>query len=169
MANAFQDMLEAFVLTKKILAVNADNASSNDTQITKLDQLDNMFHKDNRVRCFNHTLQLSAKALLKPFNVALSGPATSDDEFNEDEDQNMITLANEENDIGDEEELNEEADVEDADVKDDDIDELDKLHHNEQNKLLKETALVHEVVTKVCIQTWKLHMFRCSVLAILLV
>ena len=31
MANAFQDMLEVFGLTKKILAVNADNASSNDT------------------------------------------------------------------------------------------------------------------------------------------
>ena len=121
------------------------------------------------MRCFNHTLQLSAKALLKPFNVALSGPATGDDEFNEDEDRNMITLANEENDIGDEEELNEEADVEDIDVEDDDIDELDELHHNERNKLLKETTLVHEVVTKVCIQSQKLHMFRCSVLAILLV
>ena len=47
MANAFQEMLEVFGLTKKILAVNADNASSNDTQIMKLDQLDNMFHKDN--------------------------------------------------------------------------------------------------------------------------
>ena len=113
-------------------------------------------------------LQLSTKALLKPFNVALSGLATSDDEFNEDEDGNMTTLANEENDIGDNEELNEEADVEDVDVKDDDIDELDELHHNEWNKLLKETTLVCEVVTKVCIQTWKLHMFRCSVLAILL-
>ena len=68
------------------------------------------------------------------------------------------------NDIGDEEELNEEADVEDIDVEDDDIDELDELHPNEWNKLLKETTLVCEVVTKVCIETWKLHIFRCSVL-----
>ena len=48
-ANAFQEMLEVFGMTKKILAVNADNTSLNDTQIMKLDQLDNMFHKDNQV------------------------------------------------------------------------------------------------------------------------
>src|SRR5258705_11663448 len=73
MANAFQDMLERFGLTEKILAFNADNATPNDVQTIKLDQLDNSFKEENRVRCFNHTLQLSAKSLLKPFNLALSG------------------------------------------------------------------------------------------------
>jgi hypothetical protein len=72
MANAFQDMLEKSGLTTKILAINADNATSNDTQTTKLDQLDNSFDEENRVRCFNHTLQLSVKSLLKPFNTAIS-------------------------------------------------------------------------------------------------
>jgi len=43
MANAFQKMLEQFRLTEKNLAVNADNATSNDMQTTKLDQLDNHF------------------------------------------------------------------------------------------------------------------------------
>ncbi|KAG1724798.1 hypothetical protein EDB19DRAFT_1834044 [Suillus lakei] len=47
MAKAFQAMLERFGLTKRILAVNADNATANDAQTTKL---------------------LSAKALLKPFS-----------------------------------------------------------------------------------------------------
>ena len=41
MANAFQKMLEQFGLTEKILSVNADNASPNNTLTTKLDQLDN--------------------------------------------------------------------------------------------------------------------------------
>ena len=47
MANAFQKMLEQFGLTEKILAVNANNATSNDTQTTELDQLDNTFEKEN--------------------------------------------------------------------------------------------------------------------------
>jgi len=47
MANAFQKMLEQFRLTEKILAVNADNATLNDTQTTKLDQLDNHFKEEN--------------------------------------------------------------------------------------------------------------------------
>ena len=64
MAKAFQNMLEHFGLTQKILAFNADNATANDKQTTKLGALDNSFNEANRVRCFNHTLQLSAKALL---------------------------------------------------------------------------------------------------------
>jgi hypothetical protein len=76
MAKAFQAMLERFGLTEKILAFNADNATANDKQTTKLDALNNSFEEANRVRCFNHTLQLSAKALLAPFNTAISGKAT---------------------------------------------------------------------------------------------
>jgi hypothetical protein len=49
MAIAFQNMLKRFGLDGKILAVNADNATSNDTQTTKLDALDNSFDKENRV------------------------------------------------------------------------------------------------------------------------
>jgi len=41
MAIAFQNMLKQFELNGKILAFNADNATSNDTQTTKLDVLDN--------------------------------------------------------------------------------------------------------------------------------
>ena len=49
MVNVFQKMLQQFGLTKKILAINADNATSNDMQTIKLDQLDNAFDKENRV------------------------------------------------------------------------------------------------------------------------
>ena len=71
MALAFQDMLERFGLTQKILAVNADNATANDKQTMKLSKLANSFEEEHRARCFNHTIQLSAKTLLKPFNTAL--------------------------------------------------------------------------------------------------
>jgi hypothetical protein len=47
MANTFQNMLQQFGLTEKIHAVNADNATLNDTQTTKLDQLDNTFDEEN--------------------------------------------------------------------------------------------------------------------------
>ncbi|KAG1866361.1 hypothetical protein C8R48DRAFT_600350, partial [Suillus tomentosus] len=64
LARAFQKMLEDFGLTQKILAFNGDNATSNDTQTTTLNQLPNLFAKENHACCFNHTLQLSAKTLL---------------------------------------------------------------------------------------------------------
>ena len=45
MVKAFQAMLKCFGLTEKILAVNADNATANDKQTTKLDSLNNSFNK----------------------------------------------------------------------------------------------------------------------------
>ena len=81
MAIVFQKMLKKFGLSKKILFFNADNASSNNMQMMKLDQLGNSFNKENCACCFNHTLQLLAKTLLKPFNLALSGKAAEDDEM----------------------------------------------------------------------------------------
>ena len=72
MAKAFQCILEQYGLTQKIHAVNADNATTNDRQTTKLAALNNSFEEANCVWCFNHTLQLSTKALLVPFNTAIS-------------------------------------------------------------------------------------------------
>ena len=51
--------------------MNADNATSNDTQGESLAEMPNSFALENRIWCFNHTLQLSAKTLLRPFNVGL--------------------------------------------------------------------------------------------------
>ncbi|KAM6490968.1 hypothetical protein JOM56_013588, partial [Amanita muscaria] len=58
LAKAFHDMLIEHGLTCKILTFNGDNATSNDKQTTFLDKLPNSFNAINRVRCFNHTIQL---------------------------------------------------------------------------------------------------------------
>ncbi|KAJ7159187.1 hypothetical protein C8R43DRAFT_834604, partial [Mycena crocata] len=50
-----------------ILSFTADNAACNDTQTVHLAKLNSKFDPVYRVRCFNHTLNLSAKAILKPF------------------------------------------------------------------------------------------------------
>jgi hypothetical protein len=71
-------MLERFDLKGKILAFNGDNATSNDTQTTELSKMNNSFHEKNCIRCFNHTVQLSAKALLKPFSSCLTATMTDD-------------------------------------------------------------------------------------------
>jgi hypothetical protein len=151
MARAFQGMLERFGLTEKILSFNADNATSNDTQTTKLDQLDNAFEEANRVRCFNHTLQLSAKSLLKPFNAAISSSTTDDAAAQDVDDDDQAAYADDEEDERGEEE-EEEEDVEgvvEDDVEDDNIDELQELSEEERERVLEETAVVRETVSKV--------------------
>ncbi|KAJ7577822.1 hypothetical protein C8J56DRAFT_798148, partial [Mycena floridula] len=67
LATAFQEMLECYNIQDKILAFTADNATSNDKQTETLANLNNSFTAPNRVRCFNHTLNLSVKSLLRPF------------------------------------------------------------------------------------------------------
>jgi hypothetical protein len=51
LAKAFQDMLSHFEITDKVLAINANNATCNDTQMNTLAEMDNSFDEDNRVRC----------------------------------------------------------------------------------------------------------------------
>jgi hypothetical protein len=146
MAAAFQKMLERFGLTDKIHAVNADNASANNKLTAKLAALDNSFEKDNHVRCFNHTMQLSAKTLLAPFNTAISQKATQDDEMPEEEDD-QPTPDEDEDDEDDEDD--EEDDAQRADDEDDGIDELGELSESERAGILESTAAVRETVTKV--------------------
>ena len=106
-------ILEHFGLTERIHTVNDDNATSNDMQITKLHQLDNTLKEENWVWCFNHTLQLSAKALLKPFNIGLSRKVTDDDdEFTQDDDSDLVMFENDNKDEGDEEQASCEDDEE---------------------------------------------------------
>jgi hypothetical protein len=149
MAIAFQKMLKEFGLSEKMLSFNANNASSNDTQTTKLDQLDNSFDKENYTRCFNHTLQLLAKTLLKPFNLALSGKATEDDNMaitEEIEDPEGLLMPEDEGEGQDEDE--DEDKVMDHDDEDN-VDELAELSEDEQTRLLEDTAAVRQAVTKV--------------------
>ena len=158
MAKAFQRMLEQFGLTQKILAFNADNATANDKQTVKLDALDNSFEEANRARCFNHTLQLSAKTLLAPFNTAISGKAKDDglpegDDNDNDNDQLLLEL---EEEVDDAEEGVGDIDMDDED---DGINELQELSENEREQVLEDTTVVRETVTKVCTLPWSK---RCS-------
>lgn len=154
MATAFQGMLEQFGLTEKIHAVNADNATANDKQTTKLDALPNSFQEENRVRCFNHTMQLSAKSLLAPLNPAISQKATQDDEMPEEDDDQPLP----EDDAEDDED-NKEEDVEEEEDEDDGINELEELSEDEQVQVLEDTAEVRKTVTKVSYHKADIHCY----------
>ena len=138
MAKAFQDMLEQFGLSEKILGLNADNASANDKLTTKLSSLNNSFQEDYRARCFNHTMQLSAKTLLKPFNTGLSSRDV--DITDEEDDDLLIPEAEEEDD----------DDNNNKDDEDEGIDELETLSEEEQTQVLEDTAAVRTTLTRVC-------------------
>ena len=137
MANAFQAMLKRFGLTEKIIAVNADNTTANDKQTTKLATLDNSFEETNRVQCFNHTFQLSVKALLVPFNTAISGKATHDSEVLEEDNINESLPEVEQDNDGN------------GNDDDDGIDELQELSQGEQVHIIESMADVCVTVTKV--------------------
>lgn len=132
----------------QILAFNGDNATSNDTQTAELEKKNNSFSISNHIRCFNHTIQLSAKALLKPFSKCVSTSNTDDDDMpalDDIEDEGEDGDGDEGDDDGDEDEmtLTEEDDEEDG------IDEFEALSGEEQAKLLEETAAVKETISKV--------------------
>jgi hypothetical protein len=163
LAKAFQAMLEHFDLCNKVChvsrktnqfliqiiiqmhALNADNATSNDTQTSGLAQLDNSFEEEHHVWCFNHTIQLLAKALLRPFNPAL-GKAAEDVVVNDDDDMPDLELFDIDNgnDTGDES-ANADDDAHDE------VDELDKLDATEHEELLESTTVVRGTVLKVCL------------------
>jgi hypothetical protein len=126
-------------------AFTGDNATSNDKQTAELEKKDNSFDLANHIRCFNHTIQLSAKALVKPFTTCISS-VTSDD--------NKMPVLEEIND----EETDDDADAEVGSIEeeemagddmDDGVDELEELSEDECTKILEETAAVKETITKV--------------------
>jgi hypothetical protein len=147
LALAFQSMLTRFGLVDKILAMNADNASSNDTQTTALAGMENSFESDNRVRCFGHTIQLSAHALVEQFNAGMKAAASDKDIIITDEDVSTLEEFDEEAD--------EEADEDDGDIDwnaddfDDGIEELDALLTAEHERIVADTASIRETVSKV--------------------
>jgi hypothetical protein len=126
------------------MSFNGDNATSNDKQTETLDTLPNSFHKFNRVRCFNHTMQLSAKALLKPF----SGPTTVTDEddseviaASSDDDDDLPALEDLEGDYQDDDNDDEGDDDENNDTEAGE-DALETLGAEEREALLENTAVV---------------------------
>ena len=126
----------------KIHAFTGDNATSNDTQTAELQKKSNSFDTSNHVRCFSHTIQLSCKALLKPFTSCISSSATDNDDMSDLEGSEED---NEDEPADEDEELACNAD----DETDDDIDELNVLSGEEQARFLEAMAAVKETVTKV--------------------
>jgi hypothetical protein len=141
-----------FILRKHTLSFNADNASPNDKQTTRLAALPNSFEEANRVQCFNHTLQLSAKVLLRPLNAALGKVLDALEvlEADEDQDDDEMSVCDDDDDAkGDDEDEDEDGLVaEETDDPDDNIDELNALDEEDREKILAKTATVRATVTK---------------------
>lgn len=136
--------------------MTADNASSNNVQVAALYRLENSFDEANHVRCFNHTIQLSGKALIKPFNAGMSkagsgsentqnstGDAPSLEEFNYDDDT----------DDGVDASLFEDGDEGDGDGDGDGENESETLSEEERASLLIDTSAVRETVSKVSLRS----------------
>src|SRR5882724_2927823 len=130
-----------------MLAMNADNAAPNDTQTAILAKLNNSFEEDQRARCFNHTIQLSAKTLLRPFNTALGAARTADRASGDDDDTmpDLEVIDDDDDDEADDRCAENDEAVEDAD---DQIDELEELEDAEWEELLAATVNVRETVSK---------------------
>ena len=146
LAQAFQKVLVDFGIQHKILCVASDNASSNETQTAALATLDNSFDEEARVRCFNHTMSLAAKELLKPFNPAFnsrSGDLSNGaDDVGNNSDDGLDEMDDEDG------EGNEQDDVIIND-EDDNFDELEELGFVKKDELIADTAAVRSVVSKV--------------------
>ena len=159
LAREFQDMLVRFGIKDKILSFNADNALPNDKQTSKLADLPNSFEAVNRVRCFNHTMQLSARTLLAPFNAALGqaldvleedgDEMDEDDEMVSDGDSDDHGNGKSDNDDEDEEVDEDGQNEEECDDPDDSIDELQTMSEEDRTRILEETCVVRTTVTKI--------------------
>lgn len=126
----------------QILSFTGDNASSNDTQTDTLsNNPSNSFDSINRVRCLNHTLQLSAKAILKLF--------TKDDDTDKADGDAALDVAFD--DIEDLPELEDPSDSEGDEEEDgdEDPDELLDINEADKERLIQDTTDVRFTLTKV--------------------
>ena len=128
----------------QILAFTGDNAASNDTQTTCLAAMENSFSTSNRVRCYNHILNLVAKALLRPFSNKVT--VDCDNEDSQSETQSIPDL----DDTGID--LDGEDDSTNSSVDDDDLDFIDYQWDQSQLDADQAEALgnVKSAIDKVC-------------------
>ena len=129
------------MLFRSIHSFTGDNATSNDKQTDMLDKLPNTFEELNRVRCFNHTIQLSAKGLLKPFYSA--GSIETDNETEHGDDCMPALQA-----MDDEEEDEADPDADDDDEEEEE-DPLGALDDDEREQLINNTETVRTTLNKV--------------------
>lgn len=141
--------------------------SSNDTQVAALAGLPNSFELDNRVRCFNHTLQLSAKTLLRPFNAGLSN--TDEDATNvgvndlldldDDDDDDDDNKDNEDSNSNSNRNSSNVLDDLDADANNG-VNELDNLDSHMREELLADTAALCQMVSKASTYPYQYILFH---------
>jgi hypothetical protein len=113
-------------------------------QTEKLAAKDNSFREVNQVRCFNHSIQLSTRALLRPFNTGLGSKIDITDKVDDSTEgtKQFATVAEDEDEC---------PDIEDNDCGEDDSgeDEFEGMASAEHETLLADTTAVRETVTKV--------------------
>ena len=124
-----------------------------------LDGLPNAFEELNRVRCFNHSLQLSAKGLLKPFYSVGLIKTDHETEYGDDDMPALWAMDEEEGDsdvdhnVGHDDEKEEE-------------DPLGALDDDERKELINNTEAVSTTLNKVSflfllLFTFALHAHVC--------
>jgi len=123
--------------------MTTDNASSNKVQAAALCELDNSFKDTNHIWCFNHTIQLSSKVLIKLFNVGMGKADTSlknaGDNIPSLEEFDHTDNTDDNADSGD---ISEDGDEEDNG-------DFEKLSKEEHSCLLDDMSAIHETVSKV--------------------
>ena len=124
-----------------------------------LDKLPNTFEEVNWVRCFNHTIQLSAKGLLKPFYSAGSIETDNETEYGDNGMPALQAVDDEEEDGGDDPGVDDNDEEEEEDpigVPDDD----------EREELINNTEAVRTTLNKVCLSASVIFLFlrSCSLL-----
>lgn len=132
MAKSLQRILDEYHLLHKVLAMTTDNVLPNDKQTTALANMKNLFDEVNCICCFNHTLQLSAKTLLRSSNAGLS--QSKDDTLFTNE-----TLSTNNNEDSDNPNENENKDVEEPFTMNDtenDVNEFEGLIQAEKKGLM---------------------------------
>lgn len=146
--------------TPQILAVNADNATSNDVQVTELASAANTFHEDKNVWCFNHTINPIVKAILKPFNAPKKKEVAADDQDEDDSDayairegSNSLVEGNDNNALSESD-----VDMDDAQEDGDEMDAFADLSDTAKEVIMKQTAEVQTTLTKVsCLTQISVH------------
>ena len=120
--------------------------------------LPNSFEELNRVRCFNHTIQLSAKALLKPFS---SAGLTETDNKTENDDDSMPELQA----MDDKDDKEDDPNVDDKDNEEEE-DLLAELDDDKREELINNTEAVHTMLNKVRlnVSTISLPLHSCLLL-----
>lgn len=130
--------------------MTADNATSNDVQVTELASGSNAFQPEQHVRCFNHTMNLVVKSILKPFSVEKKD---SSDDTGADGNSDSDTEGDDDIDGADLEDSDDEADTPDGEIDDEDedeeIDPYQGLSDAAKANMLAQTTDVRNTLSKV--------------------